>query len=156
MSAIDCIDHVQIGYLNDHIGIYRPTSQNSLSEVTGEDKEANIIISPFTTLFGGGSGEHPAMHIINDAAVLQFLAKGYLIDSDKITTDLEEHQDEGVKMFFQALNNVFDDFYLEDELLNKFWWKFDKNHWDFTTFLKLNNKINQIGLNKYINSGNSF
>lgn len=146
MSKIDCIDHVHIGDFNKYIGIYWPLSEGKLSDVTENKNEDNIILSPYSLLIGGGSGEHEAMHIINDSAALHLLCMGYLFDN--VPEDIEKiEKDLSIIKFFEK----------SEKLLNRYWnrytqkeesnqWIINQNHWRLETFISLATDLENAGL----------
>lgn len=150
MSAIDCIDHVHIGEIKGLASIYWPLYKCSLSYITDKNSDENIEVSSFSTLFGGGSGEHPALYVLNDAVVLQFLMKGYFFSSNVMSQDLSAYKDEKTQEFFKKLNGVFDNIFKNEELKRFWYWTVNKNNWDFDSFLYLYNHFERLNFNKNI------
>lgn len=146
MSAVDCIDHVHVGDFNDEIGIYWPLWEGKLSDVTDEKEEDNISLSPYKLLIGGGSGEHPAMHVINDAAVLHFFCLGYLFDYLSIPEENWNIEDEDVSVFFKKLERVSYEYSNRYTEKDRWYWTINQNHWPLETFVELDRAFEAVGL----------
>lgn len=142
MSAIDTVDHVHVGFFNaGSIGIYWPLGKNKLSCITEETNDDDIIIDNHCLLVGGGSGEHPAMHILNDAAVYQFFAFGSSFDEPEL-----ENVSSKVKSFFVKLDEIRDYYSSKYEDKDRAYWKFDKNQWPIETYLNISKMFKEHGL----------
>lgn len=147
MSAVDCIDHVHLGYFNDKIGIYWPLfNESKLSRLTDNKDEDDILLSPHNLLIGGGSGEHPAMHVINDAAVLHFFCLGYLFDYLTIPEENWEIKDEGISDFFKKLERVSYEYSDRDNEKDRWYWTINQNHWPLETFVEIDHDFKIMGL----------
>lgn len=146
MSAVDCINHVHLGYFNNTIGVYWPLfNESKLSKVTDNKDEDDVPLSPHKLLIGGGSGEHPAMHVINDAAVLHFFCLGYLF-YDIPDEDTNFTEDENVCEFFKKLQNVCDEYSKRYTEKDRWYWTINQNHWPLETFVEIDRAFEEVGL----------
>lgn len=146
MSAVDCIDHVHLGYFNNKIGIYWPLREDKLSDVTDNKDESNIFLSPYNLLVGGGSGEHPSLYVINDAAVLHFFCRGYLFNYLTIPEESWKIKDKDIETFFKKLERVSSDYSLEYTQRNRWYWNINQNHWPLETFVEISHVCEKVGL----------
>lgn len=148
MSAIDCIDHVHIGYFDERIAIYWPLFKDILSKVTDSESDEKTEISPYTLLLGGGSGEHPAMHFNNDAVVFHLFCKGFLFNNNKMPDEKEEidqSEKKEVRLFLEKIIETTDRYFLNNKE-NIAYWNFDQNHWPVETFVEIYKSFKNIGL----------
>lgn len=146
MSAVDCINHVHLGYFDNRIGIYWPLfDEYKLSKVTDNKDEDDIPLSPYKLLIGGGSGEHQAMYVVNDAAVLHLFCLGYLFyDIPDEEKDIIE--DEDVRDFFKKLQNICDEYSGKYTEKDRWYWTLNQNHWPLETYLELAGEFKAVGL----------
>lgn len=134
MSAIDTMNHAHVGNFFG-LPIYWVLDESPLDYLTDEkDDESKVINKKFLSI-GGGSGEHPALIINNDAVVYRFLtnieeecnlSEDFDIKLAKLTEEIQEksYEDE----YFQSL----------------LYWNIDQNQWPLETFVKINENFKRF------------
>lgn len=152
MSAVDCIAHVHLGDFNDMMGVYWPVyAEANLSRVTDDDRDDGKILSPYHLLLGGGSGEHKAMPIINDAAVLQYFGLGSVFKETYVSEDFTESDDIEVVNFFTKLEKLIEKYMFEHGGREDRWyWHFNQNYWDVESFIDLDKTFQSLGLYNHL------
>ncbi len=130
MSAIDSLSHAHVAHFCN-IPVYWVLEEKPMDYLTDSPNDKNKKINQFNLSIGGGSGEHPALVLNNDAIVFDFLS------------NIEEYSEEEQKVS-EIDNEVYA---LAQEVINKFYeeniaeitdWRLDQNHWCIENFIKVN------------------
>lgn len=127
MSAIDCMDHAHVGNFFN-LPIYWPLEERPLSDLTDATQDQDITINQYFLSIGGGSGEHAALIINNDAVVFQLIK--YIANTDN-QFDNETFN----------LANQIQKKYLTQDL---FFWNLDQNQWSLESFINIHKKMNRL------------
>ncbi len=134
MSAIDSLVHVHVSDLLDKVCVYWPQESVPLDYVINTEDSKNKMLTQEHLLAGGGSGEHPALLIFNDAVVLQALVLDSFVNEPEQIDNIEEK----AKEFFMLKNKVYETYYLNcrnpDFAAIRAYWNINKNHWPIDTF----------------------
>lgn len=105
-------------------------------------EDINKEINQNYLVIGGGSGEHPALIINNDAVLFKFLSHVKEIDTPDIMDNDSKFNDYDIYQLSEKINDKYfkgnDD--ITKEILN---WSIDKNQWPLKTFLKVAEKYNK-------------
>ena len=135
MSAIDTFNHAHVGNFFN-IPIYWIFEENSLSRLTDNSNDKNIIIDQSFLSIGGGSGEHPALIFQNDAVIFQFLKNIQEIPkpNEKSNSSHIFHYD-----IFIKSEHIQELFYNEYA-----YWNIDQNQWPLESFIDVYKKLNRI------------
>lgn len=128
MSAIDSFEHVHAGdvfQLPLYWFIETGNSRRLLDRISLQYPEVN----PYHMSLGGGSGEHPALIINNDKALIFTL--NYIYDiCDDVAPNAE------YVMLIKRLKECI------ENTQNEWRYAFDKNDWDFNAFAHVNTFLN--------------
>lgn len=139
MSAIDTLEHAHVKNFFG-IPVYWVLQDEKLSKLIDNASEDKII-NQFYLSVGGGSGEHSALILNNDAVILNFLKN---INEPVGSNAIDR------KIF--ALNEKIDEHYMSEELsdingatsMNLFRWQFDQNQWPLETFIEIHREMSKI------------
>ncbi len=138
MSAIDTFNHVHVGMFCN-LPVYWILEEKKLANLTDDSKDENKLINKYYLSIGGGSGEHPALIVNNDAVLFHFVK--CMNEVEKPSSKATEAEIFDYKMFElgEKINKIFFD---EDNgFKNKneeiCYWDFDKNQWPLNTFVEV-------------------
>lgn len=153
MSAIDSFEHAHVGnFFNLPIyWVLNENYTNQLSNLTDKTQDDDEVIDQYSLSIGGGSGEHPALILNNDAVVFQFLQNVDEVKEPKHGATSHEVID---YQMYQLIQKVEDKYY---DKPNKYqnthdicYWSIDQNQWPLETFININKKW---GESKYQENG---
>ena len=140
MSAVDTMNNVHVGNFFN-IPIYWIIESKKLSSLTDNDVDDNLTIDQYSLSIGGGSGEHPALVLNNDAIIFKFLTN--IKDIPAPNKDSNE-----VDIFnydvFTKVENIQNKFHKE-----YFYWTIDQNQWPLDSFVEVHRKFNRIQKNSF-------
>jgi hypothetical protein len=132
MSSIDSLAHAHVAKFFG-LPIYWVLEEKPLSYLIDIDDDTTEVINQYYLSIGGGSGEHPALVIKNDAVVYQLIRK--LVDIEDVDDDSYDHQliSYAEQLQFQMI--------ADDELYNLRYWRIDQNEWPLETFIRVNTQF---------------
>ena len=132
MSSIDSLEHAHVAKFFG-LPIYWVLEEKPLSYLIDIDDDTTEVINQYYLSIGGGSGEHPALVIKNDAVVYQLIRK--LVDIEDVDDDSYDLQliSYAEQLQFQMI--------ADDELYNLRYWRIDQNEWPLETFIRVNKKF---------------
>ncbi len=132
MSSIDSLEHAHVAKFFG-LPIYWVLEEKPLSYLIDIDDDTTEVINQYYLSIGGGSGEHPALVIKNDAVVYQLIRK--LVDIEDVDDDSYDHQliSYAEQLQFQMI--------ADDELYNLRYWRIDQNEWPLETFIRMNTQF---------------
>ena len=132
MSSIDSLEHAHVAKFFG-LPIYWVLEEKPLSYLIDIDDDTTEVINQYYLSIGGGSGEHPALVIKNDAVVYQLIRK--LVDIEDVDDDSYDHQliSYAEQLQFQMI--------ADDELYNLRYWRIDQNEWPLETFIRVNKQF---------------
>lgn len=134
MSAIDTLDHAHVGNFFG-IPIYWILQEAELSKITDCPEDDGKIVNKYYMSVGGGSGEHPALILDNDALVFNFLIRHI---QDELT--FERHTpDYQLNELIQEIDTKYST--ENDGILH---YQLDQNQWPLETFINIHKKMNKI------------
>lgn len=142
MSAIDTLNHAHVGNFCG-IPIYWVIEEGRLESLTNRVEDRDKIINKNYLSIGGGSGEHQALIVNNDALVYQFL--GNFVDSETLPEGFE-------KELVEFAEKIQDRFLEENDEYIEFlqYWDIDQNQWPLETFVSVNNSFKNIELSDFL------
>lgn len=143
MSAIDTLTHAHVANFF-RLPVYWVFEEGSLFNLT--DSNDDEVINQYYLSIGGGSGEHPALIINNDAVLFRFLRNVCEIEEPEIQ-DNESHEfdysmfklSEEIKEKYFDKNNHFQN--INEEITN---WTIDQNQWPLETFIRLDKEFKEV------------
>lgn len=132
MSSIDSLEHAHVAKFFG-LPIYWVLEEKPLSYLIDIDEDTTEVINQYYLSIGGGSGEHPALIIKNDAVVYQLIRK--LVDIEDVVDGSYDHEliSYAEQLQFQMI--------ADDELYNLRYWRIDQNEWPLETFIRLNKQF---------------
>lgn len=132
MSDIDSIQNVHVANFKGDIAMYWPMENAPMEKVVRN--AGNKTLTPEHILIGGGAGEHPALVIYNDAAVLQALIYDSFVEEPESLEGLHPN----VVDFFKQKNIVHDKYSydIQNPLFDAIRgnWRIDTNQWQLKTW----------------------
>jgi hypothetical protein len=132
MSSIDTLEHAHVAKFFG-LPIYWVLEEKPLSYLIDIDDDTTEVINQYYLSIGGGSGEHPALVIKNDAVVYQLIRK--LVDLEDVVEGSYDHEliSYAEQLQFQMIS--------DDELYNLRHWSIDQNEWPLETFIRVNKQF---------------
>lgn len=139
MSAIDTFSYAHVANFCK-IPVYWVLEERKLSYLTDKEEDDNKVINKHYLSIGGGSGEHPALILNNDAILWHFLNN--IVDIDNIVEpDIEastsEHVDYKICKLVEEINEKY---FLDEE---KAKWTIDQNQWPLETFIRADKMLKE-------------
>lgn len=132
MSAIDTINHAHVGNFFN-IPIYWFLEEVKLSQLVGQDDTKKV--NQFFMSVGGGSGEHNALILNNEAILVKFLNN----IKDEIKTEEFNKTD---RQIFELTAKIQDDYVTNHADIYQF--NLDQNQWPLETFIGVNEGFNKL------------
>jgi hypothetical protein len=128
MSSIDSLEHAHVANFFG-LPIYWVLEERPLTYLTGSTE----VINQYYLSIGGGSGEHPALIIKNDAVVYQLIRK--LVNLEDVVDGSYDHEliSYAEQLQYQMIT--------DDELYNLRHWCIDQNEWPLETFIRVNKQF---------------
>jgi hypothetical protein len=134
MSSIDTLEHDHVGKFFD-LPVYWPLEEKPLDYLTDLDEDIDEVINQYYLSIGGGSGEHPALIINNDAVVFNLARK--FVDIEDVAPDSYDHA------LISFSNKLWDLCYKGDNYLyfHLRKWYINQNEWPLETFIRVNKQF---------------
>lgn len=129
MSSIDTFEHAHVAKFFD-LPIYWVLEESSLDTLTDRVDDCEFVINKHYLSIGGGSGEHPALIIQNDAVVYNLIRK--LADLEDVEPDSYDFK------LVEFAERLQEKMITDDELYTLRWWRIDQNEWPLETFIRIN------------------
>lgn len=142
MSAIDTLTHAHVANFFN-LPVYWIFEEGELSHLTDKLIDDDKKINQYFLSIGGGSGEHPALIINNDAVLFHFLSHVEEI-SEPDMLDSEEHKFD--YQMYQLSEKIKDKYFdkqgdyknINEEIC---YWDIDKNQWPLNTFVRISEEM---------------
>jgi hypothetical protein len=132
MSSIDSLEHTHVAKFFG-LPIYWVLEEKPLSYLIDIDDDTTEVINQYYLSIGGGSGEHPALVIKNDAVVYQLIRK--LVDLEDVDDGSYDHE------LISYAEQLQEQMITDDELYNLLYWRIDQNEWPLETFIRVNKQF---------------
>ena len=132
MSSIDSLEHAHVAKFFG-LPIYWVLEEKPLSYLIDIDDDTTEVINQYYLSIGGGSGEHPALVIKNDAVVYQLIRK--LVDIEDVVDGSYDHE------LINYAERLLEQMITDDELYNLRYWRIDQNEWPLETFIRVNKQF---------------
>jgi hypothetical protein len=132
MSSIDSLEHTHVAKFFG-LPIYWVLEEKPLSYLIDIDDDTTEVINQYYLSIGGGSGEHPALVIKNDAVVYQLIRK--LVDLEDVDDGSYDHE------LISYAEQLQEQMITDDELYNLRYWRIDQNEWPLETFIRVNKQF---------------
>jgi hypothetical protein len=132
MSSIDSLEHTHVAKFFG-LPIYWVLEEKPLSYLIDIDDDTTEVINQYYLSIGGGSGEHPALVIKNDAVVYQLIRK--LVDLEDVVEGSYDHE------LISYAERLQEQMITDDELYNLRHWRIDQNEWPLETFIRVNKQF---------------
>lgn len=132
MSSIDTLEHAHVAKFFG-LPIYWVLEEKPLSYLIDIDDDTTEVINQYYLSIGGGSGEHPALVIKNDAVVYQLIRK--LVDLEDVDDGSYDHE------LISYAEQLQEQMITDDELYNLLYWRIDQNEWPLETFIWVNKQF---------------
>ena len=132
MSSIDSLEHAHVAKFFG-LPIYWVLEEKPLSYLIDIDDDTTEVINQYYLSIGGGSGEHPALVIKNDAVVYQLIRK--LVDLEDVDDGSYDHE------LISYAEQLQEQMITDDELYNLRYWRIDQNEWPLETFIRVNKQF---------------
>jgi hypothetical protein len=132
MSSIDTLEHAHVAKFFG-LPIYWVLEEKPLSYLIDIDDDTTEVINQYYLSIGGGSGEHPALVIKNDAVVYQLIRK--LVDLEDVVEGSYDHE------LISYAERLQEQMITDDELYNLRHWRIDQNEWPLETFIRVNKQF---------------
>jgi hypothetical protein len=132
MSSIDTLEHAHVAKFFG-LPIYWVLEEKPLSYLIDIDDDTTEVINQYYLSIGGGSGEHPALVIKNDAVVYQLIRK--LVDLEDVDDGSYDHE------LISYAEQLQEQMITDDELYNLRHWRIDQNEWPLETFIRVNKQF---------------
>ena len=132
MSSIDTLEHAHVAKFVG-LPIYWVLEEKPLSYLIDIDDDTTEVINQYYLSIGGGSGEHPALIIKNDAVVYQLIRE--FVDLEDVVDGSYDHQ------LISYAEQLQEQMITDDELYNLRYWRIDQNDWPLETFIRVNKQF---------------
>jgi hypothetical protein len=126
MSSIDSLEHAHVAKFFG-LPIYWVLEEKPLSYLIDIDDDTTEVINQYYLSIGGGSGEHPALVIKNDAVVYQLIRK--LVDLEDVDDSSFDHQ------LISYAEHLQEQMITDDVIYGLRNWRIDQNEWPLETFI---------------------
>lgn len=142
MSAIDTMTHAHVANFFN-LPVYWVFEEGDLSQLTDKMSDSGEKINQYFLSIGGGSGEHPALIINNDAVLFKFfsnieeIAEPDMMDSEQHHFDYKMYQlVESIKDKYEDKANNYQN--VDEEMC---YYSLDQNQWPLETFIRINEQM---------------
>lgn len=132
MSSIDSLEHAHVAKFFG-LPIYWVLEEKPLSYLIDIDDDTTEVINQYYLSIGGGSGEHPALVIKNDAVVYQLIRK--LVDLEDVDDGSYDHQ------LISYAEQLQEQMITDDVIYGLRNWRIDQNEWPLETFIRVNTQF---------------
>lgn len=132
MSSIDSLEHAHVAKFFG-LPIYWVLEEKPLSYLIDIDEDTTEVINQYYLSIGGGSGEHPALIIKNDAVVYQLIRK--LVDLEDVVDGSYDHQ------LISYAEHLQEQMITDDVIYGLRNWRIDQNEWPLETFIRVNKQF---------------
>jgi hypothetical protein len=113
--------------------IYWVLEEKPLSYLIDIDDDTTEVINQYYLSIGGGSGEHPALIIKNDAVVYQLIRE--LVDLEDVDDGSYDHQ------LISYAEQLQEQMITDDVIYGLRNWRIDQNEWPLETFIRVNKQF---------------
>lgn len=145
MSAIDTFTNVHVANFFEK-PVYWVINEGMLMNLTDNEQDEGKVMNQYHLSIGGGSGEHPALILNNDALLFRFLNNVVEIEkplAEACESNLFDYE-------LSQLATTIEDKYFDID--NKFanineeicHWKLNQNQWPLETFIDMDKKFKQV------------
>jgi hypothetical protein len=134
MSAIDTMNHAHVGNFFG-LPIYWVLDESPLDYLTDEKDDGSKVINKKFLSIGGGSGEHPALIINNDAVIYRFLT-----NVEEAANLNEDFDIKLAKLAEELQEKAYEDGYFQSLL----YWNINQNQWPLETFVKIHESFKKF------------
>lgn len=131
MSAIDTMNHAHVANFFK-LPVYWVFEENDMFYLTGSPEDDNKKINQYFLTIGGGSGEHPALIINNDAVLVNFL---YNVEEVEQPNENSSETDEFDYEMYKLSEELIDFYQSVDEHIG--YGILNKNQWPLDTFVRI-------------------
>jgi len=132
MSSIDTLEHAHVAKFFG-LPIYWVLEEKPLSYLIDIDDDTTEVINQYYLSIGGGSGEHPALVIKNDAVVYQLIRK--LVDLEDVDDGSYDHE------LISYAEQLQEQMITDDVIYGLRNWRIDQNEWPLETFIRVNTQF---------------
>jgi hypothetical protein len=132
MSSIDSLEHAHVAKFFG-LPIYWVLEEKPLSYLIDINEDSTEVINQYYLSIGGGSGEHPALIIKNDAVVYQLIRK--LVNLEDVVDGSYDYE------LISYAEQLQEQMITDDELYNLRYWHIDHNEWPLETFIRVNKQF---------------
>jgi hypothetical protein len=132
MSSIDTLEHAHVAKFFG-LPIYWVLEEKPLSYLIDIDDDTTEVINQYYLSIGGGSGEHPALIIKNDAVVYQLIRE--LVDLEDVDDGSYDHQ------LISYAEQLQEQMITDDVIYGLRNWRIDQNEWPLETFIRVNKQF---------------
>lgn len=144
MSAIDTLTHAHVANFFG-LPVYWVFEEGELIDLTDKMSDDGKKINQYFLSIGGGSGEHPALIIDNDAVLFQFLSNVEEIEKPDVTNCEQHHFDYEMYLLSQRIQDKYFDKrngykHIHEEIC---YWNIDKNQWPLETFIRMHEQMKE-------------
>lgn len=149
MSAIDTFSYVHVADFFQ-LPVYWVTEPRGLINLTDNDADSGKVMNQYHLSIGGGSGEHPALIINNDAALLRFLRNVEYIEPPAENASEPNMFDYQMSQLSNSITDKYFDNKNNFENINEeiCHWKIDQNQWPLETFVRLDKQFKDLTKSK--------
>lgn len=131
MSAIDTMNHAHVANFFG-IPMYWFLEEKKMSTITHSAVDDDFKINQFSMSIGGGSGEHPALILNNDALVLAFI---------KTLEDTPNEKFNFIDYQIYKLVDEIQENYMKKAIYN---WSLNQNQWPLESFIHIDKEMNKM------------
>jgi hypothetical protein len=132
MSSIDTLDHAHVAKFFE-LPIYWVLEEKPLSYLIDLDEDTTAVINQYYLSIGGGSGEHPALIIKNDAVVYQLIRK--LMDLEDVVDSSYDYE------LISYAEQLQEQMITDDVIYGLRNWRIDQNDWPLETFIRVSKQF---------------
>ncbi len=148
MSAIDSFTHAHVANFFD-LPVYWVLEKKPLIDLTDQVCDDKNFIDPYHLSIGGGSGEHPALIMKNDAVLFLFLSNINDIEEPNEKSSETDFFDYKMFKLSQDIKNKYLDKENDFKNINEdlLYWRIDQNQWPLETFIKISKEFEKYSTN---------
>lgn len=141
MSAIDTFTHAHVANFF-HLPVYWVFEEGELSHLTDKMVDDGKKINQYFLSIGGGSGEHPALIIDNDAVLFKFFSNIEEIEQPDMLASEEEQFDYKMYQLVESIRDKYEDKANKYQNVDEYmcYWTIDQNQWPLETFIRIHEK----------------
>lgn len=142
MSAIDTMTHAHVATFFN-LPVYWVFEEGDLSQLTDKMSDSDKKINQYFLSIGGGSGEHPALIINNDAVLFKFFSNIEEIAEPDLMDSEDQHFDYKMYKLVESITDKYEDKANKYQNVNEemCYYTIDQNQWPLETFIRINDKM---------------